>query len=74
MARKPTQNETAGDDLDLLPMAGDPDGVAREITPRQLRPVRATPELEKNAIDKHGRLRWRRLLVGLRTQSSRRSA
>jgi len=74
MSRKPTQNDTARDDLDTILIPNDPDGIVPLIAPRQLRPVRATPDLEKNAVDKHGRLRWRRLLVGLRAQSSQRSA
>ena len=74
MSRKPTPNEPARDDFGALLSASDPDGIVRDLRPRELRPVSAASELEKNAIDKHGRLRWRRLLVGLRTQSSRRSA
>jgi hypothetical protein len=73
MSRKPTP-KAARDDLDSFLTASDDGGVVHEIAPRQIRAVRAAPDLEKNAIDKHGRLRWRRLLTGLRNQSSRRSA
>ena len=73
MSRKSTP-KAARDDLDTLLAASEAGGVVHEIAPRQLRPVRSAPDLEKTAIDKHGRLRWRRLLTGLRNQSTRRSA
>ena len=68
MSRKPTP-KAARDDLDVLLAASDAGGVVHEIPPRQLRPVRSSPDLEKTAVDKHGRLRWRRLLTGLRNQT-----
>ena len=71
MSRKPIE-KTARDDLDALLFADGSDSLVNEIAPRQIRAVRAAPDLEKNAIDKHGRLRWRRLLTGMRNQ--RRSA
>jgi len=71
MSRKPTP-KAARDDIDTLLTANEAGGVIHEIAPRQIRSVRAEPDLEKKAIDKHGRLRWRRLLTGLRNQ--RRSA
>jgi hypothetical protein len=74
MSRKTTQNEADRDDLDALLSAGGSNGAAHEIAPREIRPVRAAPDLEKNAIDKRGRLRWRRLLTGIRNQANRRSA
>jgi hypothetical protein len=73
-SRKITRDEAARDHLDTILIPNDPDGVVPLMAPRELRPVRSAPDIEKKATDKHGRLRWRRLLVGLRVQSDRRSA